>query len=409
MSRNPFDIDESLADLEGETDQIRLARIVCAREIEKVLSAIKVEAGKNHPKNLWLIKDPDAANMYNVAVAAGVFRGLVISGDPRFFPVYVALPIVFATPLKRIYELMADRLQPKDMRNCVYTLITEELKGLVERGEDKEALPEVDVPGLIEEITRTDGIVLDEILFPPKPAAEAAATEEEEKAAGEEEITPVAETSVSEPEDPRREALINFIEGRVRDETLSFPIVTQNAIVIGMRDGFEKGREALTVGSGYRDALAGIIRLISYFYHKILIFIDQVEMWEMFSDTEKAAFLGVMTEFGFLSGGRSMLVFASELAAYKAFDPNFTKGYKKINLNLRLTHTDLDKLTSIEETEKVLIDFLEADPIHKGKSLSPFTRDDVKDLVKRSKGNILKILEEARKLLDSIEQGRRND
>lgn len=402
MSRNPFDIDESLADLEGETDQIRLARIVCAREIEKVLSAIKVEAGKNHPKNLWLIKDPDAANMYNVAVAAGVFRGLVFSEDPRLFPVYVALPIVFATPLKRIYELMADRLQPKDMRNCVYTLLAEELKGLVKRGEDKSVLPEIDVPELIDEITKTDGIVLDEILFPPKPAAEAAATEEEEeKAAGEEETTPV------EPEDPRREALINFVEGRVRDETLGFPTVTQNAVVIGMRDGFEKGREALTVGSGYREALAGLIRLISYFYQKILVFIDQVEMWEMFSDTEKAAFLGVMTELGFLSGGQSMLVFAGELSTYKAFDPNFTKGCKKINLDLRLTYTDLDTLTSVEGVERMLTDFLEADPIRREKGLRPFTRSDVEDLVRRAKGNTLKILEGARRMFEQYRKGKR--
>lgn len=390
ISHNPFDLDESLINLEGETDQIKLMRLICAKEAVKASTLIKAEADQDKPKNFWLMKDAEASHMYNVAVAGGVFRSLVISEEPRLFPVYVALPIVFTTPLKRIYELVSDRLQSEDLRNCVYTLLTEELKDLMERGEDKSVLPEIDVPKLIDEIAKTDGIVLDEILFPPKPAE-----------------PPADATEELPPEDPRCKALINFVEGRLQDEALGFPAVTQNAIVIGMRDGFEKGREALTVGSGYRDALSGLIRLTSYFYRKIVILIDQVDMWGMFSDTEKAAFLGVLTEFGFLSAGRSMLIFVSEPDAYKAFDPNFTKGYKKINLDLRLTYTDLDKLDSVEEMEKVLMDFLEADPAHKGKGLHPFTKSDVKNLVGKAKGNILKMLEEAKKLFEQYQEKRK--
>lgn len=399
LSRNPFKPDESLINLEGEDETTRFRRMVCAREAEKVTYSIKEEAPKENPKSFWLVKDQTVGGMYNIMVQSGVFRDFVISENPRIFPVYIPFPQVFGKLFQSAYALMVDRLLPQYFRNCVYSFAYQELKGLVERGEAKQILPELDVPGFLKEMDKTKGEVLDEILFPKKPEE------------AEEETPPVAEASASEeeqeepepPVDPRKEMLIKFIEDRSQAEGSGFTTAIQEAIFIGLREGFENGRSKLTMIANYGEAIPSLLHLISFFYHKTVLFVDQLDMWPFVPKQEKASFLGDVTQLKFLSEGKIIFLFITDSDAYKAFDEGFSRGYEKLPLDLSLIGVDVATLNTPEEAEKVLVSFLKADAAHVGKELEPFTTDSVTELVSRSNGNIVKELDMAASL---IEEGR---
>ncbi|MFZ3062564.1 MAG: hypothetical protein WA148_02330 [Actinomycetota bacterium] len=442
LSRNPLKPDESLVNLEGEDDLTRFRRMLCAREAEKVSSPIKGEAFEENPKGFWLVKDQTVGGMFNIMVQSGIFRDFVISENPRLFPVYIPFPQIFGKFFSNVYSLMVDRLLPDYFRNCVYSFAYQELKGLVERGEDKQILPDLGVPGFLKEMDETKGEVLDVILFPPKPeeelapVAETSVSEEESK----EEPPPVAETSVSEeeppvaetsvsdeeppvaetsvsdeeppvaeasasepeeaPADPRKDMLINFIETRSQAEGSGFTTAIQEAIFIGLREGFENGRSKLTMIANYGEAIPSLLHLISFFYHKTVLFVDQLDMWPFVPKQEKASFLGDATQLKFLSGGQIVFLFITDADAYKAFDESFSRGYEKISLDLSLIGTDISTLNTPEVGENVLVSFLQADAAHEGKELQPFTADGVAELVSRSSGNIVKGLEMAASLIE---------
>jgi hypothetical protein len=429
LSRNPFKPDESLVNVEGEDDVTRFRRMVCAREVEKVSSLIKEQALAESPKNFWLVKDQTVGGMYSIVVQSGVFRDFVISENPRLFPVYIPFPQVFGKLFQNVYSLMVDRLLPQYFRNCVYSFTYQELKGLVQREEEKQVFPDLDVPGFLKEMDETKGDVLDEILFPkepeeeeeePPPVAEASASEPDE------EKEPKAEASASEPDeekepkeekteetgaeaqeeapaDPRKDMLINFIETRSQAEGSGFTTAIQEAIFIGLREGFENGCSKLTMTANYGEAIPSLLHLISFFYHKSVLFVDQLDMWPFVPKQEKASFLGDATQLKFLSGGEIVFLFITDADAYKAFDKSFSSGYEKLPLDLSLIGTDISTLGTPEETEKVLVSFLKADPAHSKKGLEPFASDSVAELVSRSNGNIVEELDMAATL---IEKGR---
>ena len=405
LSRNPFKPDESLVNLEGEDDLTRFRRMLCAREAEKVSHLIKEEAFEENPKGFWLVKDQTVGGMFNIMVQSGIFRDFVISENPRLFPVYIPFPQIFGKFFPNVYSLMVDRLLPEYFRNCVYSFTYQELEGLVERGEDKQILPDLGVPGFLKEMDETKGEVLDAILFPKKPEEELAPVAETSVS---EEEPPVAEASASDqepkeeepPADPRKDMLINFIETRSQAEGSGFTTAIQEAIFIGLREGFENGRSKLTMIAKYEEAIPSLLHLISFFYHKTVLFVDQLDMWPFVPKQEKASFLGDATQLKFLAGGEIVFLFITDADAYKAFDESFSRGYEKISLDLSLIGTDIATLNTQEETEKVLASFLKADAAHMGEGLEPFTADGVAELVSRSSGNIVKGLETAASLIE---------
>lgn len=407
LSRNPFILDEDLVNIDGDDEGTHFIKLVCAKEIARGWQLIEEEAFKDSPRNLWLIRDKSVANMYNFAVEGGVFRKLVISENPRFLPVYVPLSEVFSGLLKGLHRLIVDRFLPDYLRNCVHAFAYQELKILAERGEDKQVLPELDVPQFLKEMDETKGEALDDILFPKKPeevedtlpVTEASASEPDEA-----EAEKTEETKTGEQEgvaaDPRRDALIKFIETKSQEKDYSFGAAVQEAIFVSLRDGFEKGRARLEIPTGYRESTPGLVRLITRFYHKVVINIDQFESWEFFSEADKASFLGALTEFNFLSGGKIILLFTSDPLVFDTFDESFRRGFQGVPLDLSLIASDISLLNTPEQTERVLRNFLQADPVHDNKELEPFTADGVAELISRSDGNILKGLELASSLIE---------
>ncbi len=455
LERNPFQphtLDALKADRKDR--ELTFSSVVFDREVEKLTSEIGRGLTNKTYRSMWLFKSPAFSGPMSVRSGGRVFSNLVCSKNPRFLPVYAALPHVFEDVTGRLYDMMMDRLLPRYLKYAVYSLIYQELKtASSDKNASEQLLPEIDAGKLVEEIDKTEGKALDEIFFPKKkqptydeeirsmkirrddlrPDEEKYPTEEEEgKEQGEseekesEELAEVIEleTEVDEetegeeeekeaeveeiPVDPRKEPLISFIKKRIDDPAFQFGKTVQEGIIFCLNNGFLKGHRYIRREvRSRRDELRGLISLIKCYFNGIVIILDQLNSFRHQTEPDQISFLSSIFQFRLLAQEELIIVFTSKKPAFEDFDSNFTKGFKHIHFNLSWMKKDSEETGKDDKMMKEMVaDFLKSAHSKKTDDIAPFTDDGLKLLIKKSEKDPVKLI----KLCgDMINKGSKND
>jgi hypothetical protein len=443
LKGNPFKVDETLATLDIGDDDSRFKKMMCALEIERLVDLISDEAYSETPKKLWLKEDHTTAKRFNNVVTTGLFRAMVGTANPRMLPVYIPIPQVMSDFAGNVYNLIIDRMLPRYFKNAAYAFIYQELKRV--SGGDPKAGP-FNAVELIEQMDATNGLALDEILYGREfvlteaeeygvlveeeedldeiidleaemeaaglvearetddDIAEAASAEEQprndETTPSEDAVNVTEEVVVEEePADPRRDAILAFAARRLNDPSLSFGNTLKMAIQTGLGDSFVKARIILQQANSPKDELLGLLRLICRYYNGVVVFIDQLDPWVMFTDAEKIQLLSSIHEFDLMSGGRAVLTSVSNAEVYMAFDERYLKECETIPLNLSWMSQNVEEIAKDKASRLAVVSaFIEKAG---GKGPGPFTADGIDAVFDAAGGEVCPALDRCGELLEA--------
>lgn len=443
LQGNPFRVDEDLATLDIGTDEARFKKIMCALEVERLVDLISGEAYSESPRKLWLKEDASTAKRFNNVVTTGLFRAMVGSANPRMLPVYIPIPQVMDDFAGNVYNLIIDRMLPRYFKNAAYAFLYQELKRV--SGGDPNAGP-FNAVELMEQMDATSGLALDEILY----GKEFMLTESEEYGVLEEveveepmnpedleryldegefmtknetdvteetketdaEKAEVVETDSSSPQspssppeeeeepiDPRRTAILQFAGRRLNDPAYSFGNTLKLAIQTGLGDSFVKARIILQQANSPKDELLGLLRFICRYYNGVVVFIDQLDPWVMFSDAEKIQLLSSIHEFDLMSGGRAVLTSVSNAEVYDAFDVRYLKECETVPLRLSWMSQNVTEIAKDKSTRNELITEFIAKA--GGKDTGPFSSDGIDAIFDSANGEVCPAIDKCAELLEA--------
>lgn len=429
LQYNPFHVSDALKEKPDAGDARALfLRHVYQKEINKVMGRIAELANQPGLPRLWILKDTSVAAEHNISVIGGVFRSILRSEYPRFFPTYTPLPMLMENPLREITHLLIDRFQEPIFRRCIYAFIHRDLQELLESNRASEVLPELDVADLLQQMEETSGEAIEEMLFPKKEEDESEVSSqelEEEESEEEEQTEEQPEVESEEGDEPRAtsdepeeseeerrqreqaERLADFIVEAAKQK--QFGEQVEGAIEASVRHGFGKGHSNLAQYVKYRELIPGLMRLMLYCYDKIVVLVDQLDFWEMLEDTAKGRIIGALSEFEWLAQDKALLIFAGEPSTMNSIGESYAASFVKQTLDLRLSSVDVTNLASEEQAIEILSEFLNSDPYRsqsldhvKEKGLSdqyPFTEEAIRIIVEHKDGGLAGVLDVSEELL----------
>jgi len=212
-------------------------------------------------------------------------------------------------------------------------------------------------------------------------------------------------------EDPQikrnREWFLTFVDRRAEEAKLGEEV--RDALKAALTEGWKKGRERLLAAGAEKEVLMGLYRLMSRFYRKVMVFIDQLEGWPALDEAEQAAFFGAVAEFNYFASPAAMLVFVSYDRALEAMGEKIVKQFQLMNLSLRQAYLNLANIDK-EEVRRTIVEFLSADPyreerkdevLKKYGELFPFTEEAIDELCEQTNCSLLDSLFAARNLLEA--------
>jgi hypothetical protein len=427
-----------------------LRQTLYRREIQRLLRILMDRVRDDSAPNPWIVKDRRGGTEHNVSVIGGMFRFLVESEQLRIFPVYAPLPIIYESPLGGILRMTLDRLTEDSLRLCVSAFIYDELHDFP--GHESEA--PFDVKEFLQRLDESDGKILEELfdlgkgqsegqsavgseqsgvpLASPSAGLGAGSSQESEEqsevrspesegelesdGSGEAEgIEGTKGNSEAEPkeseEDPeikkQREWLLSFVTSRAEQTKLGEQI--RDTLRTTLTEGWKEGKKALDAASPQNEVLMGLCRLMSRYFKKVIVFVDQLEGWSGLDETEQATFLGAVAEFNFFATPAALLVFVSYDRALEEMGERIARQFQLVNLNLRQAYLNLDGVGR-DEVRLMILEFLNSDSYREERQdqvaeeqgeLFPFTEEAVVELCERTGFNLTEILFAAHDLLEA--------
>ncbi len=430
LQHNPFYVSQALLEKQdaGDTRSLFL-RHVYQKEINRIMAFIGDLASQPGMPRLWILKDDSASPEHSIAVIGGIFRTLLRSESPRFYATYAPLPMLAENPLREVTHLLVDRFQDPIFRRCLYSFIYQELEKVLESNQANEVLPEVDVEDILARMNETRGEVIEEILFPKKEEEEESGVESQEsevesQESGEEEESEVESQEsedtglkVKETEEEKKQ---KEIARRLADfivevsKKMQFGAQVESAIEVTVRESFSKGLSNLSQYLKYRELIPGLIQLLFYVYKRVVVLVDQLEMWGMFEEAQKGRFIGTLSELEWLAKDKAILIFSSYAETLEEVGETYTAGFIKQTLDLKLANIDVATPLSDEQLTEVLSEFMASDPYRTQKKdnlkrkklddLYPFTEDGVKQIIEHEYSDIVNVLDLSGRLLDEGRQ-----
>ncbi|MCK4777336.1 MAG: hypothetical protein KAS39_03095, partial [Actinomycetia bacterium] len=381
-------------------------------ELNNILVDVMKWMKEPQGKHLWFWKDENIATKYNLELFSSLFRSLLIREHPPLFPVNLMLPLISKKPLNKTLDIIKNRLFEDNFKFCVYVLFYKELNKLLKDGKLEEVFPDGDGEVIIKKIAESKGEYLEELLFPvvsqeeSRPEDDKPPAEEEESRS--EDDQPQAENEANPPEEekePSKEEIISEnLKQLMKDilERESFGNGITKAVSTSMDKGFEKGYENLQFSGELRGEISGVINFLCSYYERVVFLIDQLELFNVLEPSVKSKLIGMISELKVLGENNVLILFTTSPSCKKLIGSEYSKNYRETKLDLK---DDLPPPSGeIDETKlkEIMIKFFSNDVYRKFKEkefkekennkLFPFTEDALVELVKRGKGNPVKVL-----------------
>jgi hypothetical protein len=354
----------------------RFVRQVRENEITRLLRLINEAAPKQEAANFWVEGERGVGKTSIIVEAWNHFQQ-----SDFYLPVFVRVPGGGVGALRSIFDATTQATSPDILRRAVFAFVYIRLK-------DGSSLPAGwDVPAVLQAVEDTNFAVLDEILDGKKPLG------------------------------IDKKTFVNYVLDEAR--RAAFGAAVEKAVEVALRNDFIQGHLRLRPGSRkqYADSLAGLLRLLSGYYAKVVVFIDQLDTaWTQMKPKERSDFVSAVSEFVRLASGTCVLVMAS----YPEIPQQLgTAAYRETARVIPITESNRVFVAPFTDTAQVVAiieKYLQSDSYRQSKkaqmevegipSIYPFTEGAISVLREAFAGNIAEILVRAR---DLIERGRDSD
>ncbi|MBI1925252.1 ATP-binding protein [Candidatus Poribacteria bacterium] len=377
LGQNPF---PNVALLNIATpEELRQANSVFVRqvrekEIERLLRLIDEAAQNQGAANFWVEGERGVGKTSLIVEAWNHFQRSNV-----YLPVFVRVPRGGVDALGSIFDATTQAMSHEILRLAVFAFVYKRLK------EDTSLPTGWDASALLQAIEDTNFVVLDEIL------------------------------QGKEPLSIEKRPFISFVlEGARR---AAFSATVEKAIEVALKSDFTQGHLKLRPGSRkqYADSLASLLRLLTCYYEKVVVFIDQLDTaWTQMKPRERSNFVSAVSEFVRLSSGTCILVMAS----YPEIPQELSTAYRETARVIPITDSNrvyVAPFTDTAEVVAVIERYLWSDNYRQSQKaqmerngislIHPFTEGAISVLREAFAGNISQILVYAR---DLIEKGRDN-
>lgn len=341
------------------------------KEANRLWWEVLSRARADEPASLWLLRDENAAGTSNIGTLATLMHRLAMDEDAHFMQLYLPLPLAYADLMKGITRTAADRIIPTEFRKCFYAFATDQVSAAIDDPAAREELASFDdLQELATDLSDPKESGIHRFLFPTKKQR----TEEQHKLSkpqledaddetlAQQEAEQQAERERIATEWEQRRALTAFLERRLRESDWG------DGVPAGMRKVFEtsaftQARESLTEVADYRGNLAGLLKFLRHRYSRAIIFIDQIEAFGAFTETEKATFYGALAEFEVIGGSNAFWLLSSFPETVKLIGERRLAMFDMLPLDLSITREITAAPVPPEAFAKLVSQFLETDPL----------------------------------------------
>lgn len=393
---------------------------MCAAEVEadRVWWEILRKAG-SEKSSTWLLRNPDSVGSSNIATISNLLRRMATDPGARMLPIYLPLPLAYQDLTAATVRTLADRIIPTEFRKCFYVFAADRVAEAIDDPKAAEELSKFDdLPELLEKLRNPKGSGVQAFLLPSrktqveerhliqKPMTEEDADEEAkaELLARREEILQTWE---------KREQLKTFLERRLRDGDWGEGVRAAVRRVFET-SAFAPAREPLADVADHTETLAGLLRFLRHRFAKVVLVVDQIEAFAALSDTEKARFLGALTEFQLIAADNAMWLCTGFPATVELIGEDRLATFEMVPFELSITREVRTQPIPPDIFRKIVQQFLETDP-HRRESLPamqqkktdplfPFDADCVDAVFEQEEGDCLRAALCLGKLVDAAKQ-----
>ncbi|RJQ51550.1 MAG: hypothetical protein C4521_12210 [Actinobacteria bacterium] len=384
------------------------------KEAARLWWKVLEQARSEEPEQLWFLRDPNSVGSSNIETLAALMRRICTDSQAGLLGLYLPLPLAHDDLLGTILRVLVDRIVPTDFRKCFYAYASLAVAAAAQDSSLGEQLSTFDdLAELSEKLADAKRSGIHSFLFPNKETrvkethalrkAKLDDEDEEKKA----ELLAERERIVKLRE--QRDQLRSFLERRLHREDWG------EGVKLAMRQVFEssafvQAREPLISPADYRTNLAGLFKFLRHRFAKTVVFVDQVEAFGGFNESEKAAFYGGLAEFAPIAGQNAMWMFAGFPETVEAIGSRRLAMFETIPIELGITREVTKAPIPVEIFSKLVGQFLSTDPLRaeggKGddNALFPFTSSCIEKVFAEEEGDSFASIT---RLYHLLEEGRR--
>ncbi len=209
------------------------------------------------------------------------------------------------------------------------------------------------------------------------------------------------EEAPKKPENPQRDELVKYFKGRFQEGPFGKQV--QRSIVRALRKGYEKGRAKLGTVPAH-ETINGLLDWLQYYYHGSLVLVDQIEGFEFLEEEEKSRILGAMSEFGWLSKGRAILVVGVYPAGLEEVGEDNLAGFVRLPFRLGALSREPGEELDDAGAKQLIADCLGRrsvdQPDGEAPKLEPFTEDAVAAVLEVTDKTVLGVIGACRRLME---------
>jgi hypothetical protein len=362
LKRNPFVWERNLY-LEYD-QEVELEKFFYQKVVNYLWDTV-VERWQNGNLNpIWVWHD-DISLEHRIGIFGGLFRTMIISDNPKVFPVDIPVNFPKGNFLRDVYKLFLSRLDEEKLKVVFYTFLK-------------------------------DSLEKDEVYVNPDRKKSLLKGVREEGFSYFEKVT-----LGEEKDDEISKELLELTKAYFKK--IEAGPALERATEIFVRLGPQHVLKSLIPVDPVED-ITGLINFLRIYYDLVVIFLDNMEDLEIRKMPNKANIVGGLSELETLAENKALLIFFCQPLVKETLGKKMASKFDQLNYSFELSSYQKEALSE-EEVKNLIRDFLSSDKnwLSKRKNYSdtwPFAEDALRVIFQKSRGDPIKVLEMAAKLLN---------